>query len=166
MPIHTAAAAFHELSREFLDGVQFELVNDPTELLSPYFATRAVYKNPRGFYLWFGFDPLDAGAAYVTCGRRWTANGRDFGLSCKYSSLANRFGFDVPERYPIRSDDGLRSVSTEILTVLQQTLPVILAKVTLDDVIKCEEGPFTARRRAEGALGADYLRIAEISEFS
>ena len=128
-------------------------------------ANRAKYENPRGFHLWLVFDPLDANAAFVLCGRRWTAGDREFGLSCYYADLASRFDLVVPRQYTFDSRKGIEVV-TEMLSDLQRTLREILAKVTLDDLVKCEERQFTARHGAELAFGPGYRSKVKISEFT
>ena len=139
------ANTFHEIARPFRSGLGFELQNEPNQFGGAYLATRAVYKSRDGFFLAVGFEPLDGSDAGLMCGRSWNYTSdipelrRFERLSNKYHVLAKRFGFDLPERYKLDVDDAANSDIQAILDDLKATLPDILSRVTLEDLVAIEQ---------------------------
>lgn len=139
------ARTFHEMAWPFLAGLGFELQNNPDHFVGRYLATNALYKSQNGFFLIVGFDPLDGSGAGMSCGRSWNYTSdipelRQFErLSSEYHVLASRFGFEVPRNYELRVEDEANTDIQAILNDLKATLPTILRRVTLDDLIAVEQ---------------------------
>lgn len=149
------ASTFHDMAWPFLSSLGFELENDPSEFGNPYLGSRAIYKTQNGFFLAVGFNPLDGSDAGVMCGRSWNYTSdiprlQQFEhLSNDYSVLANRFGFEVPKSYELRVEDESNTDIQAILNDLKATLPTVLRRVTLDDLIAVEREKNGSQRHHE-----------------
>jgi hypothetical protein len=130
------------MAEPFLSTLGFALINDLAEV-DRLGETRAHYKSQKGFFLLVGFDPYDGQSAGITCGRKWTFTPTSpkftshSKLSNQYHVLARRFGFDLPLFYPLRWNSG-RDDLKRILDDLETTLPSILERLTLADLIQIE----------------------------
>ncbi len=139
------ASTFHEMALSFLSSLGFELQNDPDQFGTPYLATKAVYKSQNGFFLAVGFDPLDGSYAAMSCGRSWNYTSeipelrRFEHLSNEYHVLASRFGFEVTRSFELQVNDEANTDIQAILDDLKATLPTILRRVTLEDLIAVEQ---------------------------
>ncbi len=140
------ATIFHEKAGAFLAELGFELQNDPAKTVGrPGFAmTSARYRSPQGLYLGASFDPIDGASAGLSCGRRWqyaselpSVPDHDR-LSNYYWVLAETFGFDLPRYYELSpGDESIRAIET-MLDDLKATLPTVLERVTLEDLMEAE----------------------------
>jgi hypothetical protein len=86
-------------------------------------------------------------------------------VSNDYSTLARRFGFDVPASYQLGYLDDVKKAMERILTDLVKSLPTIVERVTLSDLQSIESEKGGARWIAEGRFGHDYLKHVAISDF-
>jgi hypothetical protein len=170
-PIHLAST-FHDMARPFLSGLGLELESDPNEIRNPYQATGATYKSRNGFFLAVGFNPLDGCSARMMCGRRWNYTSDIPGLeqferwSNDYFVLARRFGFDLPNGYQLDVDDVANTDLRKILDDLEQTLPTILERVTVDDLIAIEREKFGCEWREErDSYQSASVRFEDITPF-
>ena len=168
------ASTFHEMAWPFLSSLSFELQNDPNQLGGAYLATKAVYKSQRGFFLAVGFEPLDGSDAGLMCGRSWNYTSdipelrRFERLSNKYHVLAKQFGFEMPERYELDVDDVDNIDMQAMLNDLKATLPTILERVTLEDLIAVEQeecGSQWHQEREQGQYESSSIRLAGITPF-
>ena len=157
----------------FLSGLGFELQNDPNQL-GPYLATKVVYKSQRGFFLVVGFAPVDGSDAGIICGRSWNYTSdipelRQFErFSTTYDVLAARFGFEVPSRYRLDVDDTANTDMQAILNDLELTLPAILERITLEDLIAVEQQRYGSQWRHERdqeQYKSTSIKFAGISPF-
>ena len=167
------ANTFHEMARPFLSHLGFQLQNDPNQF-GPYMATKAVYKSQNGFFLTVGFDPLDGSDAGMLCGRSWNYTSdipelRQFErISNRYDVLAARFGLEVPECYKLDVDDEESTDMQLILNDLKATLPTILERVTLEDLIAVEQeehGCQWHQEREQDYYKSTSIRFAGITPF-
>jgi len=168
------ANVFHEMAWPFLSSLGFELQNDPNQFGGAYLATRAVYKSQNGFFLIVGFEPLDGSDAGLMCGRSWNYTSdipelrRFERFSNKYPVLAKRFGLEVPGRYKLDVDDVENTDMQGILDDLKATLPTILERVTLEDLIsveKEEHGSQWHQEREQGEYKLTSIKFMGITPF-
>jgi hypothetical protein len=153
------------LAGSFLSELGFTLVDDPSLIRNPYQTTAATYKSNSGFFLRVGFDPLDSNSAGVACGRQWRASTGWSVLSNKYAVVAKRLGIDVPIHYSLGYGDEIPRTMERILDDLRSTLPVVMQRITLEDLIAVESEAFGARKIASGYVGPDNLGNVEVSDY-
>ena len=117
-----------------------------------WFATAAVYKCAAGLYLRAGLDPLDGKCAALRFGRLWRLVDTEFDspperglLSNGYAVLARRFGFELPDYYPLHNGEHFRQDVREIVNDIDRTLPALMSKTTLNDLIEVEAEKFGAK---------------------
>lgn len=159
------ALAFHRLAGDFLGAQGFALLNAP-EVVVHFGGSQAFYRSERGLALSVGFEPVDGNFAEVSFGREWYWNERRLFLSNSYSSMARRFGLDVPVSYPMGRGAQQRSVVVQIVADLERTLPIILPRVSLEDLLAVEnEEPFGAAVHATRSFGGDYSAHVHITGF-
>ncbi|HKR38032.1 MAG TPA: hypothetical protein VJT10_24545 [Steroidobacteraceae bacterium] len=161
----TAAQVFHGLAGSLLADLGFVLVNDPSQILGRFGESDAIYRSPRRLSLCVGFDPVDSDAARVTCGREWSVQQQLQYLSNLYSVLAKRFGVDTPLFYPLGSGDQTNVTLKAILADLTRTLPLVVPRVTLDDLLHIEREQYGAESRALARFGPEYLQHVQISSY-
>ena len=160
------AVAFHSVAGWFLAAQGFAIENDPG-LIGMYGGCAACYRSKRGLELWVGFEPIDGAGAGMTCGRKWTPKGAASFLSNHYSKLAARFGLELPCIYPIASGEQPMIVAEKILSDLKRSLPIVVAKVSMEDLVAIEnEEPIGAALCIRRGLDADAAASVDISEFS
>ena len=158
--------AFHSIGGWFLAAHGFAIENDPG-LIGMYGGCAACYRSKRGLALWVGFEPIDGAGAAMTCGREWTPKGAASFLSNYYSKLAARFGLDLPLIYPIANGEQPTIVAEKILADLKRSLPIVVAKVSLNDLVAIEnEEPIGAALCIRRGFDADAAASIDISEFS
>lgn len=161
----TDAAAFHILAGSFLAAHGFSLVGHP-EAIGMYGGSTAWYRSRRGLWLMVTFNPVDGEAAWVDCGRLWSWRGKGIMLSNGYSSLARRFGFDVPRYYPMADADRGKFVPHQIYSDLERTLPLVASRISLADLVALEnEAPKGAALLATSGFSPDQAKDLQISEF-
>lgn len=159
------ASHFHEMAWPFLSDLGFVLAKDPGSILNSYQLTAATYKKKRGFFLTVGFDPLDSNSAIISCGRKWLESRGGFLLSNRYSALARRMGIEVPEHYMLGYGDEIDRTMERILGDLKKTLPIVLQRVTLEDLISIEHEDDGAHSHAAAHYGPRYLQRLKIGEY-
>jgi hypothetical protein len=132
-----------------------------------YGGSAALYRSKRGLSLWIMFEPYDGAAAWLTCGREWAPkDGAPF-LSNAYSKLAQRFGLDVPLDYPIANGEEPIIVVEKIVADLDRSLPIVVSKVSLNDLLAVEnEEPTGAAVIVTRSFGENYATSVDISDFS
>lgn len=159
------AVVFHSLAGSFMGGQGFTLVGDPG-IVGMYGGSAALYRSSRGLSLWIIFEPYDGAAAWMTCGRQWTPKeGAPF-LSNAYSKLAERFGLDLPLGYPIANDEQPVIVVEKIVADLHCSLPIVVSKASLNDLIAVEnEEPTGAAVIVIRSFGKNYAASVDISDF-
>ena len=171
----TLASTFHDMAWPFLSGLGLELEDDPTEFRNPYRATGATYKSRNGFFLAVGFNPLDGCSARMMCGRRWYYRTDIPGLeqfyrwSNDYFVLAKRLGFELPKGYELDVTDVANTDLHEILNDLEATLPTILRRVTLDDLIAVEQEKYGSQwhhELSDGQQKRSNIKFAGITPFT
>ncbi|PCJ40913.1 MAG: hypothetical protein COA71_09950 [SAR86 cluster bacterium] len=167
-----SALEFHELAWPFLSKLEFELVNNPSEVISQYGASMAQYKSKNSFYIAAVFNSADANSASVSCGRKWVEiykiiNGEQsyLGLSGSYSDLVKFFGFDTPSFYEFNSEKGGVTFN-KILKDIQRTLPTVLHKTEIENLISIESEPHGMKHRMIRTFGENYLEDVSISSFN
>lgn len=74
----------------------------------------------------------------MSCGREWKPNGAASFLSNHYAKLAARFGLDLPLIYPIASGEHPTIVAEKILADLKRSLPIVVAQVSMEDLVAIE----------------------------
>lgn len=160
------AVVFHSVAGSFLGGQGFTLVGDPG-IVGMYGGSAALYRSSRGLSLWIMFEPYDGAAAWMTCGREWTPKeGAPF-LSNAYSKLAQRYGLYLPLAYPIANGEQPIIVVEKIVTDLRRSLPIVISKVSLNDLITVEnEEPTGAAVSGIKSFGENYAARVDISDFS
>ena len=159
------AALFHELAWPFLSDLGFELVKDPRLILNPYRLTAATYRTERGFFLAVAFDLIDSNSAVINCGRQWLSNRGGFLLSNRYCALVRRLDIEVPEYYELGYGDEIYRTMERILEDLRKTLPIVLQRVTLEDLDAIEREQYGAHSHAAAHSGPLYLECFKISEY-
>jgi hypothetical protein len=164
-PAPSEACVFHELACSFLTDQGFELANDPSRILGRYNASNAVYRSPRGLSLSVAFEPGDSNTAVVFFGREWSVQQEILFLSNYYPVLARRLGLDAPMFYKLGYGEQMNLPMKEMLADLRRTLPVVMSKVTLEDLLCIEREEFGAETKARIHLGPEYLQRVEISSF-
>lgn len=162
----THAVVFHGVGGPFLGSLGFTLVENPA-IVGMYGGSAARYRSERGLSLWITFEPHDGAAAGISCGREWTPKGWATFLSNSYSTLARRCGLDVPLSYPIENDEQPTIVVEKIVADLKRSLPIVISKVSLNDLIAVEnEEPTGAAVIVIRSLGENYAASVDISDFS
>ena len=161
----TDAETFHALAGDDLVRLGFSLANDPSQTRGRYSDSSADYQCSRGLWLSVGFEN-DSGNALVFFGRLWSlGQGRGAYFSNYYAILARRFGIDTPVYYPLSwGEQRAREICT-ILTDLKRTLPEVMKRVTLDDLVQVEREAFGAETIARLQFGADFDRLFQVSRF-
>jgi hypothetical protein len=160
------AVAFHSIAGWFLAAHGFAITNDPG-LVGMHGGSAACYRCKRGLALWVVFEPYDGAGAAMSCGREWTPKGAASFLSNHYAKLAARFGLDLPLIYPIASGEQPAIVAEKILADLKRSLPIVVAKVSMEDLVAIEnEEPIGAALCISRGFGAGAAANVEISEFS
>lgn len=136
------AGNFHEMAEPFLSSLGIVLISDLTAV-GRLGETSAQYKSRNGFFLFMGFVPFDGPSTGISCGRRWTYTPASpmltnySRLSNSYHVLAKRFGFELPAYYPL-GPDIWRAALKRMLDDLESTLPTILERLTLADLVAVE----------------------------
>lgn len=161
----TEAHLFHDLANAFLANLGFVLANDPSRIWMPFRATSALYRSSRGLSLQVGFEPGDSNSAAIYCGREWSAQQELQFLSNYYAVLARRLGLHAPMFYKLGEQYQDAITMKSMLTDLQRTLPDIVARVTLQDLLCIEREEFGAERKAGWRFGPEYLKHVEVSNF-
>ena len=163
--VPSEASVFHGLACSFLTDLGFTLVNDPSQFLSHFNASVAVYRSPRGLFLSTGFEPGDSNTGQLHCGRQWCVQGRPEFISNYYSELAKRFALDVPMDYKLGYGEEKQATMQTMLADLKRTLPIIVPRVTLDDLLHIERDQKGAETWARARFGPEYLKHIEIAAF-
>jgi hypothetical protein len=153
------------MAGSFFSELGLKLVDDPTLILNPYQMTAATYKSNQGLFLRIGFDPADSNSAIVAYGRQWRGGGGWSALSNRYAALVKRFGVDVPAYYDLGHGDEIAKTMQTILDDLKRTLPVVMQRTTLNDLVAVESEEFGARRTAAAYFGPHNLESVEVSAF-
>ena len=161
----TEAHVFNDLANSFLTELGFSLVNEPGRILGRYRESIAAYKSFRGLYFSVGFDPGDSSTAQMFCGRQWLVPQQFSPLSNCYSNLAKRLGIDIPLYYELPYGEQMHAAIEMLLTDMRRTLPVVVARVTLADLLYIEREPSGAESQARARFGPMYAEVVEISEF-
>jgi hypothetical protein len=162
----THAGVFHNVAAPFLAALGFALASDPA-IVSRFGGGSAFYRSKRGLSLCVIFDPVDSDCAWINCGREWTPKGWAMLLSNNYSKLAQRFGLDVPLSYPMDRREPLDIFAERILADLKRSLPIVVAKVSMNDLLAVEnEEPSGAAASPVRSFGANYSASVDISDFS
>lgn len=159
------ASHFDSFVGPYLIEMGFSLINDPSEVCDPYYATRAIYASAGGLHLAAGFNPMDGVSAWMSAGRQWIVRGRWFGLSSSYHSLAEQLGLTVPEYYALERGEKFRHTLSAMLDDLKATLPIVLARVTLEDLLAVEAAESGARSRAARYVSMDASEDVNVSAF-
>lgn len=161
----THAVVFHSVAGGFLSSQGLTLTSDPG-IVGMHGGSVALYRSKRGLSLWIMFEPSDGAAAWMTCGREWTPkDGAPF-LSNVYSIVAQRFGLDLTQDYPIASGEQPIVVVEKIVADLMRSLPIVLSKVSLNDLVAVEnEEPHGAAVNAMRSFGANYTADVDIGHF-
>lgn len=162
----TEAHLFHDLAGAFLAELGFLLANDPDRIWKPFRASSALYRSSRALSLLVGFEPGDSNTATIYCGREWSAQQELQFLSNCYAVLARRLSLHTPMFYKLGEPRQYAITMRSMLTDLQRTLPDIVARVTLEDLLCIEREEFGAERKAKGYFGPEYLQHVEISHYS
>lgn len=160
----TDAAKFHALAGDDLVRLGFSLANDPSQTRGRYSDSSADYQCSRGLWLSVGFEN-DSGSALVFFGRRWSPGQGHARVSNYLAILARRLGIDTPVSYPLSWGDRRAGEIATILTDLKRTLPEVMKRVTLDDLIQVEREQFGAETLARAQFGKDFDRSVEVSTF-
>lgn len=160
----TDAETFHVLAGEELDRLGFFLVNDPSQTQGRYSSSSADYERACGLGLSVGFEN-DSRSAVVFFGRRWSLAGGYAYWSNYYATVAQIFGIDTPIVYPLSWGDKRADEIAAILTDLKRTLPEVIKRVTLEDLIHVERETFGAETIARMQLGEDFRRLVQVSSF-
>jgi hypothetical protein len=162
----THAVVFHSVAGPFLAALGFALAGDPA-IVGRFGGSSAFYRSKRGLSLWVIFDPVDSDCAWINCGREWTPKGWAMLLSNNYSILAQRFGLDVPLSYLMDRGEPLDILAERILSDLKRSLPIVVSKVSMDDLVAIEnEEPAGAAVNVIRSFGANYAASVDISDFS
>ncbi len=159
------AVVFHSVAGSFLGSQGFTLEGDPG-IVGMHGGSAALYRSDRGLSLWIMFEPIDGAAAWMTCGRKWTPKkGAPF-LSNAYSMLAQRFGLNLPLDYPMSSSEQPIIVVQKIVADLERSLPIVVAKVSMNDLLAIENEHHGAAVSVLRSFGANYPASVDISNFS
>ena len=164
----TLAYQFHEMASPFLSSINFELVADPNRNLSVYQASSAEYRSINGLNLSITFQPMDGSSVSIYIGRWWLQP--DMGpwgcLSNTYSVLTQRFGIQMPLYYKlVLNPDEIANTMVTVLKDLQRSLPEVLERTTLEDLICIESEQYGAKITAELKFGPNCMEVVEISSF-
>lgn len=160
----TDAETFHALAGDELVRLGFSLANDPGQTRGRYSDSSADYQCSRGLWLSVGFEN-DSGNALVFFGRRWSLGQGYARVSNYYATLAKRFGIDTPAAYPLSWGEQRASQIAAILTDLKGTLPQVMKRVTLEDLMRIERETFGAQTIARAQFGEDFERLFQVSAF-
>jgi hypothetical protein len=160
----TDAATFHALAGDHLVRLGFSLANDPNQTRGRYSDSSADYQCSCGLWLSVGFEN-DSGSALVFFGRRWFLGQGDARVSNHLAILARRFGIDTPISYPLSWGDQRAGEIATILTELKRSLPEVMKRVTLDDLIQVEREQFGAETLARAQFGTGFDRSVRVSSF-
>lgn len=88
-------------------------------------------------------------------------------MSNSYSQLAQRFGLNVPLSYPIENGELPITVVEKIVADLERSLPIVVSKISLHDLIAVEnEEPTGAAAIVTRSFGENYAASVDISDFS
>lgn len=157
---------FHNLAGSFLAAHRFVLTNDPG-IMGRYGGSSATYRSNRGLSLRVTFDHIDSDHAWIDCGREWAPKGAASFLSNGYSTLAQRFGLDVPVSYPMDRREPLDVLAARILADLKRSLPMVASKVTMGDLLAVEnEEPRGAAVNILRGYGENAAATVDVSDFS
>jgi len=158
------ASAFHRVACSFLAVEGCALAGDPRVVIR-YGGSEAFYRSARGLALSVGFEPFDGNYVEVSFGREWRQSGQRLFLSSRYSALALHFGFHVPEYYSLGHGTQHQVVVEQVASDLRRSLPLVLARVTLSDLLTVESDSRGAATRAARMFGPDYSTVVSVSEF-
>ena len=112
-----------------------------------------MYRSPRGLCLLVGFAPIDGSSAEIYCGREWSARQEHLFLSNYYAVPAKRLGVDTPMFYELGDGEQVNIAMNMMLADLRRTLPLIVARVTLEDLLCIEREEFGAESKARWRSG-------------
>jgi hypothetical protein len=157
----TLASLFHGRACAFLTHHGFNLINEPSESFGRYNFSSAKYKAASNLYLTAAFEPYDGNDGQIFFGRQWIFGGYTY-LSNNYAVMAKRFGFDVRSLYRLREEDGDRTIEV-IVSDLQRSLPTVISKIQLQDVVTVEQEPYGAKSLAKMILRTNDLSSVQIS---
>ena len=161
----TDAETFHALAGDDLVRLGFSQAHDPSQTTGRYSDSGAHYVCSRGLRLCVGFEN-DSRNALVFFGRLWSlSQGRGAYFSNYYAILARRFGIDTPISYPLSWGDQRAGEIATILTELKRSLPEVMKRVTLDDLIQVEREQFGAETLARAQFGTGFDRSVRVSSF-
>ncbi len=152
------AETFHALAAAELGRLGFMLINDPSQRRGRYSDASADYECPRRLRLSVGFEN-DSGNALVFFGRLWLLQQGHTCLSNHYAMIARRFGINTPMSYPLSCGQQRTGQIAAILTDLKRTLPEVMKRVTLDDLIHVEREKFGAESIAGSQLEVGFDRL-------
>ncbi len=159
------AEVFHQFAGGKLASLGFQLAGDPTVTLGNYQDAAALYCCTRGFFVSVGFSPMDARAAAVSFGRKWSWDGGARGLSNYLFVFARKYWLELPQSYPlVKGATGVRAANQCILEDLQRTVPQILSRLTLADLEAIELEQFGMAWSSKNQYGEDYLAHVTMSD--
>jgi hypothetical protein len=160
----TDAETFHALAGGDLVRLGFSLANDPSQTRGRYSGSSADYECSRGLRLSVGFEN-DSGSAVVYIGRLWLLGNAGGYFSNYYAILARGYGIDTPLCYSLSWGEQRASQIAAILTDLKGTLPQVMKRVTLEDLMRVERETFGAQTIARAQFGEDFERLFQVSAF-
>jgi hypothetical protein len=160
----TDAQTFHTLAGDDLVKFGFSLVNDPKQTRGRYSDCSAEYECAGGLHLSVGFEN-DSGYALVFFGRLWTFGEGVARLSNYYATLAKRFAIDTPLGYPLSWGPQRSAEIAAIISDLRRTLPEVMARVTLEDLIHVEREQFGAEAIGRAHFGGSSDGSFTVSKF-
>jgi hypothetical protein len=160
----TAAASFHVLADSVLSREGFVLLNDTNKILGRFGESVCIYSSESGLYLSVGFDPGDTNTIQLSLGRGWFVGPELYGISNNCSILAERLGVQMPLAYPLGYGEDQRRGMDMVVKELDKKLPVLIEKVTLEDLDAVERHQFGVRTRAAELFGPIYSACVEIQE--
>ena len=159
------ASIFHGMACYFLTWLGFELVNDTTQFFGPFNVSFATYRSSQGLFLSAGFEPGDSNSAGFFCGRQWCHQGLSLCMSHRFDVLAKRFDIDLPLDYKLGYVEEQKVTMQTMLADLKRGLPMIVKRVTLDDLLAIEREQYGAEDLACIRFGPTYRDHVEISAF-
>jgi hypothetical protein len=160
----TDAETFHALAGDDFVRLGLSLANDPGQTRGRYSDSSADYQCSRGLWLSVGFEN-DSGSAVVCFGRLWSLGNAGGYFSNYYAILARKYGIDTPVSYSLSWGEERANQIATILTDLKRTLPQVIKRVTLEDLIHVEREPFGAETIARAQFGAEFERLFQVSNF-
>lgn len=151
----TYASIFHEKEEGFLSSCGFELVNDPFEYDHHYLRSSAIYlcRNV-GIYLRVSFTPAYEMSAGILFGRRWSRGKWEY-YSNRYCAFASRLNLSTPCSYSMRKMDRDELMAT-MSNDLERTLPEVVRRVTVADVLALESAQYGAEDLAKLQFGERF----------